>query len=144
MTRSSSPAARPATSAWTHGPDTKPTQSEIEEACRLASVHDVLAGLPQGYDTELGAGGSRLSGGQRQRVAIARALVRRPRMLLLDEGTSALNAASEAALQKGLDEVARRGTTALAITHRLHTVRKADVIFVVEGGGWWIAGHIAS
>ncbi|KAH6848043.1 P-loop containing nucleoside triphosphate hydrolase protein [Chaetomium sp. MPI-CAGE-AT-0009] len=110
------------------------TRAEIEEACRLASVHEVLAALPQGYDTELGAGGSRLSGGQRQRVAIARALVRRPRLLLLDEGTSALDAASEAALQRGLDEVARRGTTVLAITHRLHTVRKADVILVVEGG----------
>ncbi|KAF4988436.1 hypothetical protein FGRMN_9760 [Fusarium graminum] len=106
---------------------------EIEEACRLANIHDVIAALPDGYDTECGPSASRLSGGQRQRLAIARALVRRPRLLLLDESTSALDAASEAALQEGLER-ASRGTTVLAITHRLHTVQKADVIFVVEGG----------
>ncbi|KAL2134397.1 hypothetical protein VTI74DRAFT_316 [Chaetomium olivicolor] len=115
-------------------PGHEATQQEIEEACRLASIHDVVSSLPDGYATDLGASASRLSGGQRQRLAIARALVRKPRLLLLDESTSALDAASEAALQKGLDEVMRRGTTVLAITHRLHTVRKADVIFVVEGG----------
>ena len=92
--------------------------------------------LPQGYDTECGPHGSRLSGGQRQRLAIARALVRRPRLLLLDESTSALDAESERALQAGLERVAGRGTgiTVVAITHRLHTVQKADMILVVEGG----------
>jgi ABC-type multidrug transport system fused ATPase/permease subunit len=110
------------------------SREEIEAACRLAGIHEVIASLPQGYDTDLGSGGSRLSGGQRQRVAIARALVRRPRLLLLDESTSALDAASEAALQEGLDQIVKRGTTVLAITHRLHTVKKADCIFVVEGG----------
>ncbi|KAK3983960.1 putative multidrug resistance protein [Cladorrhinum sp. PSN332] len=114
-------------------PGHEATDAEIEEACRLASIHDVIAALPEGYDTECGASASRLSGGQRQRLAIARALVRKPRLLLLDESTSALDAASEAALQEGLDRVAK-GTTVLAITHRLHTVKKADVIFVVEGG----------
>lgn len=114
-------------------PGTEATQEEIEEACRLANIHDVIMAMPDGYDTECGTGASRLSGGQRQRLAIARALVRKPRLLLLDESTSALDAASEAALQEGLDRVAR-GTTVLAITHRLHTVKKADVIFVVEGG----------
>jgi len=109
------------------------TDAEIEEACRLANIHDVIASLPEGYDTECGPSASRLSGGQRQRLAIARALVRRPRLLLLDESTSALDAASEAALQEGLER-ASRGTTVLAITHRLHTVQKADIIFVVEGG----------
>ncbi|KAI0123173.1 P-loop containing nucleoside triphosphate hydrolase protein [Xylariales sp. AK1849] len=109
------------------------TDTEIEQACRLANIHDVIESLPDGYDTECGPSASRLSGGQRQRLAIARALVRRPRLLLLDESTSALDAASEAALQQGL-ESASRGTTVLAITHRLHTVQKADVIFVVEGG----------
>lgn len=115
-------------------PGHEATQDEIEQACRLASIHDVITSLPDGYATEVGGGASRLSGGQRQRVAIARALVRRPRLLLLDESTSALDAASEAALQEGLDAVVRAGTTVLAITHRLHTVRKADVIFVVEAG----------
>ncbi|KAL2756617.1 hypothetical protein ACRALDRAFT_1080798 [Sodiomyces alcalophilus JCM 7366] len=114
-------------------PDHEPTDAEIEEACRIANVHDVIAALPEGYDTECGPGATRLSGGQRQRLAIARALVRRPRLLLLDESTSALDATSEAALQQGLER-ASRGTTVLAITHRLHTVQRADVIFVVEGG----------
>lgn len=114
-------------------PGHEATDEEIEEACRLANIHDVIAALPEGYNTECGPSASRLSGGQRQRLAIARALVRRPRLLLLDESTSALDAASEAALQEGLER-ASRGTTVLAITHRLHTVQKADVIFVVEGG----------
>lgn len=114
-------------------PGHEATHEEIEEACRLANIHDVIAALPEGYDTECGPSASRLSGGQRQRLAIARALVRKPRLLLLDESTSALDAASEAALQEGLER-ASRGTTVLAITHRLHTVQKADVIFVVEGG----------
>lgn len=114
-------------------PDTDATQEEIEEACKLANIHDVIMALPDGYDTECGPSASRLSGGQRQRLAIARALVRKPRLLLLDESTSALDAASEAALQEGLER-ASRGTTVLAITHRLHTVQKADVIFLVEGG----------
>ncbi|TEA19682.1 ABC transporter 1 [Colletotrichum sidae] len=114
-------------------PGSEATQADIEEACRLANIHDVVASLPDGYDTECGPSASRLSGGQRQRLAIARALVRRPRLLLLDESTSALDAASEAALQEGLER-ASRGTTVLAITHRLHTVQKADVIYLVEGG----------
>lgn len=109
------------------------TQVDIEEACRLANIHDTIMSLPDKYDTECGPNGSRLSGGQRQRLAIARALVRKPRLLLLDESTSALDAESERALQEGL-ETAAKGITVIAITHRLHTVRKADVIFVVEGG----------
>lgn len=110
-----------------------PTDAEIEEACRLANIHDTIAALPDGYNTECGPNGSRLSGGQRQRLAIARALVRKPKLLLLDESTSALDAESERALQEGLERAAK-GITVIAITHRLHTVRKADIIFVVEGG----------
>jgi ABC-type multidrug transport system fused ATPase/permease subunit len=114
-------------------PDRNPTDEEIHEACKLANIHDVIMELPNGYDTECGPNGSRLSGGQRQRLAIARALVRKPKLLLLDESTSALDAESERALQEGLERVAR-GITVIAITHRLHTVRKADVIFMIEGG----------
>ncbi|RGP64182.1 atpase [Fusarium longipes] len=114
-------------------PNHEPTDEEIHEACKLASIHDVIMELPNGYNTECGPNGSRLSGGQRQRLAIARALVRKPKLLLLDESTSALDAESERALQEGLERVAR-GITVIAITHRLHTVRKADVIFMIEGG----------
>ncbi|KAF5630391.1 ATPase [Fusarium sp. NRRL 52700] len=114
-------------------PDHEPTDEEIHEACKLANIHDVIMELPNGYNTECGPNGSRLSGGQRQRLAIARALVRKPKLLLLDESTSALDAESERALQEGLERVAR-GITVIAITHRLHTVRKADVIFMIEGG----------
>ncbi|KAF5709627.1 ATPase [Fusarium mundagurra] len=114
-------------------PDHEPTDEEIHEACKLANIHDVIMELPNGYDTECGPNGSRLSGGPRQRLAIARALVRRPKLLLLDESTSALDAESEQALQEGLERVAR-GITVIPITHRLHTVRKADVIFMIEGG----------
>ncbi|KAG5792113.1 hypothetical protein H9Q69_008832 [Fusarium xylarioides] len=114
-------------------PDHEPTDEEIHEACKLANIHDVIMELPNGYNTECGPNGSRLSGGQRQRLAIARAPVRKPKLLLLDESTSALDAESERALQEGLERVAR-GITVIAITHRLHTVRKADVIFMIEGG----------
>lgn len=116
-------------------PGHEASQEEIEEACRAAAIHeDIVNSFPDGYDTECGASSSsRLSGGQRQRIAIARALVRKPRLLLLDESTSALDAKSEALLQEGLEKAAM-GTTVLAITHRLRTVQKADVIFVVEGG----------
>ncbi|EGX90280.1 AtrH like protein [Cordyceps militaris CM01] len=114
-------------------PGREPTDAEIEAACRLANIHDTIAALPDGYSTECGPNGSRLSGGQRQRLAIARALVRKPKLLLLDESTSALDAESERALQEGLERAAK-GITVIAITHRLHTVRKADVIFVIEDG----------
>ncbi|MBE3047646.1 ATP-binding cassette domain-containing protein, partial [Candidatus Bathyarchaeota archaeon] len=109
------------------------SQEEIEAACRVANMHEAIIALPEGYDTECGPNGSRLSGGQRQRLAIARALVRKPRLLLLDESTSALDAENERALQEGL-EGAAKGVTVLAITHRIHTVRRADVILVVDGG----------
>ena len=116
-------------------PDHEATDLEIEEACKVANIHDTIVSLPQGYNTEVGPNGSQLSGGQRQRLTIARALVRKPRLLLLDESTSALDADSEMALQKGLERVVKaEGITVIAITHRLHTVVRADCIFVVEGG----------
>lgn len=114
-------------------PDHQATDQEIEDACRLANIHDTIRGLPQGYDTNCGPNGNQLSGGQKQRLGIARALVRKPQLLLLDEPTSALDAESETLLQKGL-EIAARGITVIAIAHRLHTIIKANVIFVIEGG----------
>ncbi|OCL04407.1 ATP-binding cassette transporter [Glonium stellatum] len=114
-------------------PDQEATDAEVEEACRLANIHETIVDLPEGYETQCGPNGNQLSGGQRQRLAIARALVRKPRLLLLDESTSALDAESEKLLQDGLEKAAR-GITVVAIAHRLHTIKKADVIFLIEGG----------
>ncbi|KAI1113202.1 P-loop containing nucleoside triphosphate hydrolase protein [Nemania sp. NC0429] len=114
-------------------PGVEPSHAEIEEACKLANIHDTIISLPDGYDTQCGNNGGQLSGGQRQRLSIARALVRKPRLLLLDESTSALDAESERLLQDGLEK-ATRGITVVAIAHRLHTIRRADAIFMIEDG----------
>ncbi|KAI0099626.1 P-loop containing nucleoside triphosphate hydrolase protein [Nemania sp. FL0031] len=114
-------------------PGVEPSNADIEEACKLANIHDTIMALPDGYDTQCGNNGGQLSGGQRQRLAIARALVRKPRLLLLDESTSALDAESERLLQDGLEK-ATRGITVVAIAHRLHTIRRADMIFMIEDG----------
>ncbi|KAF2449191.1 leptomycin B resistance protein pmd1 [Karstenula rhodostoma CBS 690.94] len=116
-------------------PGHSPTDEEIHEACKLANIHETIMSLPQGYDTDCGANGNQLSGGQRQRLSIARALVRKPKLLLLDESTSALDAESERALELGLERaVTGQGVTVIAIAHRLRTIAKADVIFLIEGG----------
>ncbi|MGY1620391.1 ABC transporter ATP-binding protein [Geodermatophilus sp. SYSU D00691] len=109
------------------------TDAEIEDAARRAQVHDVIAALPDGYDTVVGARGHRFSGGEKQRLAIARTLLRDPRVLVLDEATSALDNSTERAVQAALDE-ASRGRTTLTIAHRLSTVRDADRIVVLDGG----------
>ena len=109
------------------------TAHEIEAAARAAQAHDFIAALPQGYDTDLGEGGSLLSGGQRQRISIARALLREPDLLILDEATSALDTENERQLQRTLDEVLR-GRTAIVIAHRLSTVAGADCIVVLDHG----------
>lgn len=113
------------------------SQAEIEQAARLACIHDTIAALPQGYETSCGpsAGLQFFSGGQRQRLCIARALVRRPRLLLLDESSSALDAESEARWEATLETVrAGGGVTIIAVAHRLRTIMKAGVIFIIENG----------
>jgi ATP-binding cassette subfamily B protein len=109
------------------------TDTELEDAARRAQVHDVIAALPDGYDTVVGARGHRFSGGEKQRLAIARTLLRDPRVLVLDEATSALDTGTERAVQAALDE-ASRGRTTITIAHRLSTVRHADRIAVLDAG----------
>ena len=109
------------------------SRASIEEACKLANIHDTIMALPEGYSTLCGPNGNQFSGGQKQRLSIARALVRKPSLLILDESTSALDAESERLLQDGLSRAAK-GITVIAIAHRLHTIRKADVIFLIEEG----------
>lgn len=109
------------------------TDDEIEAAARAAQVHDLIAGLPQGYDTIVGARGHRFSGGEKQRIAIARTILRDPRVLVLDEATSALDNATERAVQEALDALAV-GRTTITIAHRLSTIAGADQIVVLDGG----------
>jgi ATP-binding cassette, subfamily B, bacterial len=119
------------------------TDAEIEDAARAAQIHDLIAGLPDGYDTMVGSRGHRFSGGEKQRIAIARTLLRDPRVLVLDEATSALDTETERAVQKAFDTLAR-GRTTITIAHRLSTVRNADQIVVLDHGRVVEAGTHAS
>lgn len=109
------------------------TDAEIEDAARAAQIHDLIAGLPDGYDTTVGSRGHRFSGGEKQRLAIARTLLRDPRILVLDEATSALDTETERAVQRAFDVLAE-GRTTITIAHRLSTVRDADQIAVLDHG----------
>jgi ATP-binding cassette subfamily B protein len=109
------------------------TDEEIEDAARAAQIHDLIAGLPEGYDTMVGSRGYRFSGGEKQRLAIARTLLRDPPVLVLDEATSALDTETERAVQDAFDTLAR-GRTTITIAHRLSTVRNADQIVVLDHG----------
>ncbi|WP_300007443.1 ABC transporter ATP-binding protein [Pseudonocardia sp.] len=109
------------------------TDAEIEDAARAAQVHELIAGLPEGYDTVVGSRGHRFSGGEKQRIAIARTLLRDPRILVLDEATSALDTETERAVQRAFDALSR-GRTTITIAHRLSTVRDADRIAVIDHG----------
>jgi ATP-binding cassette subfamily B protein len=109
------------------------SDEEIEEAARAARIHDLIASLPDGYDTIVGERGYRFSGGEKQRMAIARTVLRNPPVLVLDEATSALDTQTERAVQEALDSLAEERTT-IAIAHRLSTIRDADQIVVLERG----------
>ncbi|ROT37455.1 multidrug resistance protein [Sodiomyces alkalinus F11] len=113
-------------------PDTV-TEDQLVQACRDASIHDFIASLPDGYNTDIGSRGVSLSGGQKQRLAIARALIRNPRILLLDEATSSLDSESEKLVQAAFER-AGKGRTMVVVAHRLATVQNADIIFVLGEG----------
>jgi ATP-binding cassette subfamily B protein len=109
------------------------TQAEVEQAARLAHLHDFIMSLPEGYDTKVGERGVKLSGGEKQRVSIARAAIKRPRIYVFDEATSSLDSNTEREILRNLREISRFSTT-LVIAHRLSTVVHADEIVVLEGG----------
>jgi ATP-binding cassette subfamily B protein len=109
------------------------SDEEIEQAARVAQIHELIASLPDGYDTPVGERGYRFSGGEKQRIAIARTVLRNPPVLILDEATSALDNQTERSVQDALDALSR-GRTTIAIAHRLSTVRDAEQILVLDAG----------
>ncbi len=109
------------------------TDEEIEEAARAAQIHELIATLPDGYDTMVGERGYRFSGGEKQRMAIARTVLRNPPVLVLDEATSSLDTQTERLVQEALERLSE-GRTTIAIAHRLSTVRDADQIVVLDRG----------
>ena len=109
------------------------TDEDVEEAARAAQIHELIATLPEGYDTVVGERGYRFSGGEKQRIAIARTILRNPPILVLDEATSSLDTQTERAVQVALERLAE-GRTTIAIAHRLSTVRDADQIVVLDRG----------
>lgn len=109
------------------------SDQEVEEAAKLAHIHDFIESLPEGYDTEVGERGLKLSGGEKQRVAIARTILKNPPILLLDEATSALDGHTERDIQASLDRISE-GRTTLVIAHRLSTIVNANEILVLDNG----------
>lgn len=109
------------------------TREEVEEACRAAQAHDFILGFGEGYNTLLGRGGVNLSGGQKQRICIARALLRKPKILILDDSTSAVDSETELRIRENLGRVLK-DTTVLIITQRINTMQSADRVIVLEDG----------
>lgn len=109
------------------------TPEQVKAACQAANIHDLISGLPDGYETVVGNRGLKLSGGEKQRISIARVLLKDPHILILDEATSSLDSISESAIQDALSAV-MRGRTSIVIAHRLSTILQADRILVVSNG----------
>ena len=116
------------------------TEDELIEAARTANAYDFITKLSEGFDTELGERGVKLSGGQKQRLALARAILADPKILILDEATSSVDAEAEYLIQQALERVLK-GRTALVIAHRLSTIRNADKILVLDAGRIVEAGN---
>ena len=113
--------------------DPNATDEEMEHACRLACAHDFIMGFPDGYDTHIEQGGTNVSGGQKQRLCIARALLKKPKILILDDSTSAVDTHTDAVIRKAFAEEIP-GTTKLIIAQRVASVQDADLILVIDGG----------
>jgi ATP-binding cassette subfamily B protein len=109
------------------------TSLEVQQAAKLAHLHDFIASLPEGYETKVGERGVKLSGGEKQRVSIARAAIKRPRIYVFDEATSSLDSRTEREILQNLDEISRNSTT-VVIAHRLSTVVHADEIVLIDAG----------
>jgi ATP-binding cassette subfamily B protein len=109
------------------------TDEDVEQAARIACAHDFVARMEQGYDEQVGEGGSRLSVGQKQLISLARAVLSNPEIFIMDEATSSVDTLAEALIQKGMDAL-MKGRTSFVIAHRLSTIRRADRILVIEDG----------
>lgn len=117
----------------TYGVGREVTQSEVEQAARAAAIHDVIVDFPKGYDTLVGEKGVTLSGGQKQRVAIARTLLKDPRILILDDSTSAVDTETEAVIRQAL-QFLMKGRTSFIIAHRIQSIMNADLVLVMDKG----------
>jgi len=115
------------------------TDEEMEHACRLACAHDFVAAFPDGYDTHIEQGGTNVSGGQKQRLCIARAILKKPKILILDDSTSAVDTRTDAMIRKAFKEEIPN-TTKLIIAQRVASVQEADLILVLDGGKVAAAG----
>lgn len=113
--------------------DPNASDAEIEEACRLACAHDFIMSFPKGYDTDLGQGGVNVSGGQKQRLCIARALLKKPKVLILDDSTSAVDSKTDESIRRAFRE-SLKGTTKLIIAQRISSIQDADRIIVLDKG----------
>ena len=113
--------------------DADATDEEIEEACRIACAHDFISAMPDGYDTYIERGGTNVSGGQKQRLCIARAILRKPKILILDDSTSAVDTATDASIRTALRSTLP-GATKIIIAQRVASVMDADLILIMDDG----------
>lgn len=109
------------------------TKEDVIKAAMLASAHEFICNMPDGYDTVIGASGKDLSGGEKQRISIARAILANPKILILDEATASVDTATEKAIQQSINYLIK-GRTTISIAHRLSTLRDADSLVVIDGG----------